>query len=488
MKSLIRLTSVSLLVLFMIAPGALGDDGALEWRLETGGDFFLSSPAIGPDGTYYAACGDDKLYAVHPDGSLKWTFEAGDAPYSPSVGADGSIYFGSKDRYLYAINPDGSLKWKYAASNQIKTIPAIGPGGVVYIADKNGTLHAVNSDGTLKWKFYTNGKAAAVGADGTIYVASKRDEALYAVNPDGSMKWKFPVDNSLISPPAIDSDGTIYLGAYHRYRPYLDAVNPDGTLKWKVETGAAGDRSSPAIGSDGTIYYGTMGNDLFAVTREGAVKWVYEGGPADMGHPTIGSDGLIYVCSGAFLFAFNPDGTVRWRFEGSNSLHSAPAIGDDGTIVVGGFEDCLYGVESTAEGAADAPWPTFQRDFSHTANAGAAPAPSPGSSEDSCLTLGDDFSLPVSCIEYGDASFRFTLTLFSMDPIPVWELDVQTFETGSAPSSGDCLSLEDDLSFDVPRASYGDLRFRFRMIPYIQPELPTSLYWRLAPGSLTAAE
>ncbi|MCP4691686.1 MAG: PQQ-like beta-propeller repeat protein [Desulfobacterales bacterium] len=205
-----------------------------------------------------------------------------------------------------------------------------------------------------------------------------------------------------------------------------------------------------------------------------------------MGHPSIGSDGLIYVCSGAFLFAFNPEGTVRWRFEGGDTLFSAPAIGADGAIVVGGFEDCLYGVESSSAGAADAPWPTFQRDFSHTANAGAAPAP--GASEDSCLTLEDDLSLPVSCIAYGDASFRFTLTPFSMDPLPVWELDVNTLETGCGPCNGGCLSLEDDLSFDVPCVSYAGVRYRLGLIRYNQPTHLPGFYWQLAPDSLEAVE
>ena len=33
---------------------------------------------------------------------------------SPAIGLDGTIYVGSYDINLYAINPDGSLKWKYA--------------------------------------------------------------------------------------------------------------------------------------------------------------------------------------------------------------------------------------------------------------------------------------------------------------------------------------------------------------------------------------
>ncbi|MDN5325305.1 MAG: hypothetical protein PWP02_1024, partial [Thermosipho sp. (in: thermotogales)] len=60
---------------------------------------------------------------------------------SPAIGADGTIYVGSDDDYLYAINPDGSLKWKiYGINNS----PAIDSDGTIYVG---GTfdLYAVTS-------------------------------------------------------------------------------------------------------------------------------------------------------------------------------------------------------------------------------------------------------------------------------------------------------------------------------------------------------
>jgi len=47
---------------------------------------------------------DDYLYAITPDGKLKWKFQTGyDISSSPAIGQDGTIYVGSSDRYLYAI-------------------------------------------------------------------------------------------------------------------------------------------------------------------------------------------------------------------------------------------------------------------------------------------------------------------------------------------------------------------------------------------------
>jgi eukaryotic-like serine/threonine-protein kinase len=65
-----------------------------------------SSPAIGADGTVYVGSDDNKLYAINPDGSLKWTYITGDyVRSSPAIGANGTVYVGSYDGKLYAIGP-----------------------------------------------------------------------------------------------------------------------------------------------------------------------------------------------------------------------------------------------------------------------------------------------------------------------------------------------------------------------------------------------
>jgi len=90
-----------------------------------------------------------------------------------TVDADGTIYFatwGSAEGderahgMLYALNPDGSLKWIYDPGGPapdeyylgtIETSPTIGPDGTIYIGRGDGILRAVNPDGTEKWPFET---------------------------------------------------------------------------------------------------------------------------------------------------------------------------------------------------------------------------------------------------------------------------------------------------------------------------------------------
>jgi outer membrane protein assembly factor BamB len=40
---------------------------------------------------------------------------------------------------------------------------------------------------------------------------------LYAINPDGREKWRFEIGNWVSSSPAIEADGTIYVGSEDSY-------------------------------------------------------------------------------------------------------------------------------------------------------------------------------------------------------------------------------------------------------------------------------
>jgi outer membrane protein assembly factor BamB len=53
-------------------------------------------------------------------GSLKWAFATGNyLASSPSIGSDSTIYIGSWDRNIYAINPNGSLKWSFTVGGSV---------------------------------------------------------------------------------------------------------------------------------------------------------------------------------------------------------------------------------------------------------------------------------------------------------------------------------------------------------------------------------
>ncbi len=50
---------------------------------------------------------------------------------------------GSNDSYLYAIKPDGKLKWKYKTNGSIKSAPIIMSDGTIYVGTTEGRIYAL---------------------------------------------------------------------------------------------------------------------------------------------------------------------------------------------------------------------------------------------------------------------------------------------------------------------------------------------------------
>jgi outer membrane protein assembly factor BamB len=329
---------------------------------------FISSPAMAPDGTVYVGGTDHFLYALNPDGTVKWKFETGNNLYaSPAVGSDGTVYIGSEDRQFYAINPDGTLKWIFPTKTVFTSSAALASDGTIYAAgtllDKTiflcpdghtvsvqlGGLFAINPDGTQKWATETSGvtnSSPAVASDGTIYIGSRGD-FIFDRTDYCNDKSIFPESDAN---PGLPSNGHLY------------AINPDGTKKWDFHTLGAVD-SSPAIAADGTIYvgserplkfYGTDQNTLvdqsssttgfvYAINPDGTLKcFVDLFGDVDSS-PAVGSDGTIYVGSDNFhVYALNPDCSIKWVEPTRDKVKSSPAIAADGTVYVGSNDSSLY--------------------------------------------------------------------------------------------------------------------------------------------------
>ncbi|MDK2886082.1 MAG: hypothetical protein PWP54_640 [Thermosipho sp. (in: thermotogales)] len=257
---------------------AINPDGTLKWEKDY--YFYICesvSPALGDDGTIYGGCSQN-FKAINPDdGNTKWVFndkinnnDVGFRTSSPAIGPDGTIYVGSNNtNYLYAINPDGTLKWKFEANYIINSSPAIGEDGTIYVGSDDDNLYAINPDGTLKWYFETGDDiktSPVIDEDGTIYVGSW-DDYLYAINPDGTLKWKFNTGTGIFHTPVIGSNGIIYVIAYR----YLYALNEDGTLLWKFSD-FKGASSWPSVfllslSNDGTLYVSDY-ESLYAIETD----------------------------------------------------------------------------------------------------------------------------------------------------------------------------------------------------------------------------
>lgn len=250
-----------------------------------------SSPAIGPDGTVYAA--GDALYALDPDGSLKWS--AGNSPYvlrsPPTVAPGGVIYLGAHNYPLKAFDPvDGSVLWSIfgVPFDFFFGAPVIGQDGTIYLGDDSGVLYAVNPGGFVDWTYdiastgYSGNirSSPAIGSDGTIFFGTSQGSSVprfFALKANGTLKWYFapeeladsvPITNlDFYSSPAIGEDGTVFTG--HEFG-LVYALDPaDGSVKWQYDAMLAFTQASLTLKSDGTLYIGRLYGNFYAIKTDG---------------------------------------------------------------------------------------------------------------------------------------------------------------------------------------------------------------------------
>ncbi len=283
-----------------------GSDGIVAWRKPTQ-DLVWCSPALGPGGVAYVGSDDDRLYALDvADGSLRWQFTAGPCRtavgFGPeaarcdvdavTVGPDGAVYLIADG--LYALTPEGQLKWKFSPGHtHCAAAPALAADGTVYFGCHDDALYAIDALGQKKWEFRAGDdidSAPAVAPDGTIYFGSD-DKKLYALTPQGTLKWALATGGAVRGGPALAADGTVYVGSFDGN---LYAVRPTGVVAWTVRTA---DRilSSPLVDAAGMVLIGSQDDRLYAVAADGKLQWsVLLDGDVD-GTPVLGADGTIYV-------------------------------------------------------------------------------------------------------------------------------------------------------------------------------------------------
>lgn len=285
---------------------AVSPAGVLQWSFETG-DRIWSTPAVAEDGTVYTGSDDDHLYAIEgASGKEKWRYRVGactepmgfgpegtrcDVDGGPTLGPDGSIYVGGDG--LYAIWPNGSLRWKFATPEHVPTAPAIGADGMIFIGCMDDAVYAVRPDGTKEWEFRTSRdieSSVAVAPDGTIYFGGD-DDGIYALAADGTQKWKVITGGDVRASPSISADGTIYVGSYDKK---LYALSADGVVKWRF---SAADKIHGAVGiaQNGVLLFGSQDDNLYAVADDGRLLW-YLPFDADVDPtPALSQDGTLYV-------------------------------------------------------------------------------------------------------------------------------------------------------------------------------------------------
>ena len=230
-----------------------------------------SSPAIDADGTICVAA-DGSLNALTPMGIKKWAYPMFNEQCSPIIGPDRTIYIGNGlGNSLFAVKPDGNLRWSFHMNDgsvSAGNSAAVAADGNIY--ETGGFLYAFSADGSNLWSTPSpyNRASPVVDKAGMIYAESAL-LSLYSLKPSGETNWSVPYQGAYPPPPptspALDADGNIYYCVANG----IYALSSQGQDLWNISGGDPGPGinlaiTSPVIASDGTIY-AALGSSLYAI-------------------------------------------------------------------------------------------------------------------------------------------------------------------------------------------------------------------------------
>jgi outer membrane protein assembly factor BamB len=260
---------------------------------------------------------------------------------SAALGSDRRVYVGSRDNTFYAFESIGTLAWSFVTGNEIPSSPAIDASGQIYFGSFDANIYCVGSSGLLRWS-YANGDAfspPAINTDGTVYNGgSFTDTNIYALTSTGGFRWSYLTDGWVSASPAVGYDQKLYAGSLDNN---LYATTSSGTISWSYRTG--GFVISPSINTDGRVYIGSGDNSLYALNSTGSFLWSYTTGAAVGTCPALSSTGIIYVGSeDNNFYSFNPAGALAWSYTSGDEVASSIAIGVDGRLYTGSWDNNIY--------------------------------------------------------------------------------------------------------------------------------------------------
>jgi len=329
-----------------------------------------TSPAVGPDGTVYAANGTTPIFAIRPDGTLKWDTDgirAGDSLHSsPALGRETPgdrtvIYMGERNNKLIAISDDGeagfSTDWmvKFRVDGDITGSPNLGLDGDQLYAScgcvNGGYLVAYRTEpdpdliqqpqlpgvpaGEIPWTAANRGMSAVAPAVndnpgdpnyGDVYVLDSVG-SVEVYSSEGVERWKSEGlgQQSQKSAPVIAPDGDVFLATdrgVHRVVPPASGVQTLAVASdWFFPT-VGRVRAIPAYADcvkaanpeicefNDTLYFGDSDGWFYAVdANTGSLVWYLQLGRAITGSAIIDRHGIVYVGTegDATVFALRPN-------------------------------------------------------------------------------------------------------------------------------------------------------------------------------------
>ena len=293
-----------------------------------------------------------------PDGaSMEWAFEAGGRIAAQVViDSQGRIIVGALDGWLYVISSAGELDWKKNLDGPIYATAWVDNEDNIYVGSDSDSYWSFDPTGNVRWRLQTSGDAdtgTVEAPDGTLHFAAGAE--LWAVEKNGQVKWRFRAGEKIFSTPAVDVDGTVYVGSQddHGY-----AIAANGRLRWAYRMRGDSD-ASPAISAQGHVYMGSDDGNVYALDRDGELVWSRDLEGYVRAPLAVSRDGMVLASTFGprpRLVALHPEtGVVQWYFpvtvaDSAELGISSGAVSDRlGNIYFGAHDDNLYALTRDGE-------------------------------------------------------------------------------------------------------------------------------------------
>jgi outer membrane protein assembly factor BamB len=156
-------------------------DGSRQWEYQAGGAI-MGGPSIGPDPNngnedtvYIVVRHSPTQSAIHAirasNGAGKWVRVLPNVSRcTPTIDRNGVLYLGDERGFLYAINPNGTVKWQTYLSAPIRIAPVMGefnyrgqPTTIMFVAASNRFLYAIVDQSVLSTSVSPSAGAPSVG-------------------------------------------------------------------------------------------------------------------------------------------------------------------------------------------------------------------------------------------------------------------------------------------------------------------------------------
>ena len=259
--------------------------GRFMWRFQAADQYIITRPAIGPDGTVYALGNFGHLYALAPDGGLKWLWSNG-VDGTVDVGANGTIYCAGGGG-VQAFSPDGTRLWQYTLNSAILAGPSVGPDGNVYAVDNS--RWSANSTGAV----VLSPSGQELWSGGVFYQRGGTHQTEVQFDQNHAYVW---------------CEGDAATGAIAG----LHAIQLGGGMDWLNGNIVGFQSSSYATG--GVVAHGTSTTQRMATN--GNLLWSFDlwsiGGFQPKGDVVSAPDGGAYFLTTARMNALNANGSLRF--------------------------------------------------------------------------------------------------------------------------------------------------------------------------------